>query len=166
GAEGPTDDPAIRALREQQKRNLLATLLLAQGTPMLLAGDELGHSQRGNNNAYAQDNEISWIDWSKVGPEGEKLRQFTQRMSALRQRYAPVGQSHFVGTVRNDELGIRDVTWFNADGSELTTGDWEDPGHRCLGVLLDARATPGASPPSTLMLLLNAHDGDLEFRLP
>src|SRR5690606_34081606 len=166
GAEGPTDDEGINALREQQKRNLLATLLLAQGTPMLLAGDEIGHSQRGNNNAYSQDNEISWINWSRIGSEGGKLREFTRRLIALRQRYAPLAQSRFLGSVRNDELGIRDVTWFNADGSELTTDQWEDAGHRCLGVLLDSRATPWAPAAHTLMLLLNAHDGDLEFVLP
>ncbi len=164
GAEGPTDDPAIIALREKQKRNMLATLLLSQGTPMLLAGDEVGHSQRGNNNAYAQDNEISWIDWAAVGAEGQALRNFTQRVIALRQQYAPVRQPRFLGTSRDDERGIRDVAWFNLDGSELTTADWEDPGHRCLGVVLDSRLVPGT--PATLMLMLNAHDGDLQFVLP
>ena len=164
GAEGPTDDAEILALREKQKRNMLATLLFAQGTPMLLAGDEIGHSQRGNNNAYAQDNHISWIDWAAVGPAGERLRKFTGRVVALRQRYAPVRQPRFLGTVIDAAQGRKDVIWFNADGSEVDTADWEDPGHRCLGVMLDSSAVPETS--ATLMLLFNAHDGDLQFVLP
>src|SRR5690606_970692 len=166
GAEGPTDDPHIRALREQQKRNLLATLLFSQGTPMLLAGDELGHRQSGNNNAYAQDNEISWIDWDAIGAEGKRLREFTERLIGLRQRHAPLRQRRFLGGVCEGPQPIKDVTWLNADGSELTTGDWEDPGHRCLGVMLDSRPRPGDTASEALLLLLNAHDGDLHFVLP
>jgi isoamylase len=165
GAEGPTDDAQIRALRERQKRNLLATLLLAQGTPMLLAGDEFGHSQRGNNNAYAQDNEISWIDWEAVGPGGEALRAFTARLIALRQQHPALRQRRFLGTFRDEGRGIKDVTWLNSDGSELATPDWEDHGHRCLGMMLDGRAVPDPGAAS-LLLLLNAHDGDVEFMLP
>jgi isoamylase len=166
GAEGPTEDMQIRALREQQKRNLLATLLFAQGTPMLLAGDELGHTQQGNNNAYAQDNEISWIDWAAVGEEAEALRRFTARLIALRRQFAHLRLPRFLGAARNEALGAKDVTWLNCDGTELTTADWEDPGHRCLGVLLDARAWSAEEDATSVALLLNAHDGDLQFRLP
>ena len=164
GAEGPVEDPEIRALRERQKRNLLATLLCAQGTPMLLAGDEIGHTQQGNNNAYAQDNEISWIDWSAVGKDAESLREFTSRVIALRRRYGLLRQTRHLGTVRNEDPGFKDVTWLNAAGTELSTEDWQDAGHRCLGMLLDGRASGG--PREALLLLLNAHDGEVQFVLP
>jgi isoamylase len=165
GAEGPTDDAGILELRERQKRNLLATLLFAQGTPMLLAGDEFGHTQRGNNNAYAQDNEISWINWESVGPGGEALRTFTARLVALRQQHPVLRQRRFLGRPQEEGAGIKDVTWLNADGSELANGDWEDGGHRCLGMMLDGRAVPDPGAAS-LLLMMNAHDGDVEFRLP
>ena len=166
GEEGPTGDAGIRALREQQKRNLLATLLFAQGTPMLLAGDEVGHTQRGNNNAYAQDNEISWIDWQAVGPEGEALRHFTARLISLRNRYLPLRPPRFPGSPVKPAPDVRDVAWLNCDGSWLSTGDWQDGGHRCLGLLRDGRAWAEGEGAVTLAILFNAHDGDLAFRLP
>jgi glycogen operon protein len=166
GVEGETADPEIRALRARQCRNLLATLLLAQGTPMLLAGDECGHTQRGNNNAYAQDNEISWIDWERIGADGQALREFTARVIGLRRQFPQLRLPRFLGTVRDKGTGLRDVTWLNCDGSEITTADWQDPSHRCLGVLLDGRAMPELQHASALLLMMNAHDGDLEFRLP
>jgi glycogen operon protein len=166
GVEGATDDAQVLALRERQKRNLLATLLLSQGTPMLCAGDEVGHTQSGNNNAYAQDNEISWIDWSAIGPADEALRDFTARLISLRDRFAPLRQARFRGNARDAASGLRDVGWFNSNGTELSTEDWQDASHRCLGVLLDGRAGAAGQPAPVLMLLLNAHDGDLEFTLP
>jgi glycogen operon protein len=166
GAEGPVDDPEINALRERQKRNLLATLLLSQGTPMLLAGDEVGHTQRGNNNAYAQDNEIGWIDWAGTGPRGEALRRFTTQLIALRHRFPLLRRKQFLGTAVDESTGLKDVTWLNADGSELSTADWEDAGHRCLGMLLSGRSDDAGDGHDVLLLLLNAHDGDLQFVLP
>ncbi|MDQ2640459.1 MAG: glycogen debranching protein GlgX [Pseudomonadota bacterium] len=166
GAEGPTEDAGIRALRAKQKRNLLATLLFAQGTPMLLAGDEVGHTQRGNNNAYAQDNEISWIDWKAVGPEGEALRQFTARLISLRNRYLPLRPPRFPGAPVKGAREMKDVVWLNCDGTELTTGHWQDPGHRCLGLLRNGQAWAGGAGAVTMALLFNAHDGDLQFHLP
>jgi isoamylase len=170
GAEGPTTDPQILMLREQQKRNLLATLLFSQGTPMVLAGDEFGHSQGGNNNAYAQDNEISWIDWAAITDEGRLLRGFTERLIQLRNRYPLLRQKRFLSGAFNSDLGVKDVTWLNTDGTELTTEHWLDPGHRCLGMLLDGRAQSSGirqrGAEITLLLLVNAHDGEVEFSLP
>src|SRR4051812_30866939 len=107
GAEGPTDDPEIIALRERQKRNLLATLLLSQGTPMVLAGDEFGRTQQGNNNAYCQDNEISWVDW-EVDERGEALTRFAEKLTDLRRRYAALRRSRFLTAQWNEELGVKD----------------------------------------------------------
>ncbi len=170
GEEGKSSDPGINALREQQKRNLLATLLLSQGTPMLLGGDEVGHTQRGSNNAYAQDNEISWIDWQAVGEEGRALQLFAKRIIELRQFYPLLRQKRFLKGALYEPLGVKDVAWFDADGAEISMDSWRDAGSRCLGMLLDGRAQPGeASQPGgnvALLLLFNAHDGDLQFNVP
>ncbi|WP_146285860.1 glycogen debranching protein GlgX [Gemmobacter aquaticus] len=139
GVEGATSDPAVRAARDLRKRNLLATLMLAQGTPMLLAGDEIGNSQQGNNNAYAQDNEIGWIDWSK----GDKrLSAFVSRLIALRKAHRVLRQRRFLhGRVRAVD-GLPDVIWRRADGSVPNPEDWHDPAFRCLCVEL-RRAAEG-----------------------
>jgi isoamylase len=170
GAEGPTDDPNIIALRERQKRNFLATLLLSQGTPMLLAGDEMGHTQGGNNNAYCQDNEITWLNWTDQRPEDKSLAGFTRKLIALRQRYPVLRRSRFFVGVHNPDLDVKDVTWIDPRGQEKTQESWSDPGERCFGMVLDGRAQPtGIVKPgsdATLLLIFNAYHDVVVFTLP
>src|SRR5688572_15372334 len=118
GAEGPSDDPEIQKLRRRQMRNLLATLLLSQGTPMLLAGDEFARTQQGNNNAYCQDNEISWVDWNH-GDREQRMIAFVQELIGLRVKYGILRHKRFLSGVHNEELGFKDVTWVNATGAEM-----------------------------------------------
>ena len=118
GVEGPSDDAAVSELRERQKRNFLATLLLSQGTPMMLAGDEFGRTQQGNNNAYCQDNDISWVDW-RIDEGGEALIRFVERLNRLRREYAVLRQSRFVSAEWNDDLGIKASTWLTPAGDML-----------------------------------------------
>ncbi|PZQ99538.1 MAG: glycogen debranching enzyme GlgX [Cereibacter sphaeroides] len=133
GVEGPTKDAAIRADRDQRKRNLLATLLLSQGTPMLLAGDELGNSQGGNNNAYAQDNETGWIDWHDADA---KLTAFVARLIALRRDHPVLRQRRFLHAQVRAVDSLPDVIWRRADGKVPEPGEWHDPAFRCLCVEL------------------------------
>ncbi|MBJ7452340.1 MAG: glycogen debranching enzyme GlgX, partial [Blastococcus sp.] len=137
GVEGPTDDPEVTALRDRQVRNLLATLLMSTGVPMLTAGDELGRTQRGNNNAYCQDNELSWLDWTQVDQD---LRAFVARVLALR-RSAPVlrQEAFFEGHELPGTGGTRDLAWFAPDGGQLTTADWFDTDLQTVGMYLDGR---------------------------
>src|ERR1700761_2307135 len=139
GVEGPTDDKDVLGLRERQKRNMLATLLLSQGTPMLLGGDEFGRTQQGNNNAYCQDSDISWFDWS-LGENAQKLLAFTKRVIQLRRDYPILRRSRFLTGAHDAQLDIRDVVWVNANGSEMSSADWESGWLKCFGVVLDGRA--------------------------
>jgi glycogen operon protein len=170
GVEGPTDDPKIIALRERQKRNMLATLLLAQGTPMLLAGDEFGRTQKGNNNAYCQDNELNWIDWESVADGGSDLIDFVRKLIALRKAYPILHRGRFIVGEYNEELDVKDATWLSPSGEEMTPEQWQDPNAKCFGVVLDGRAQPtgirrrGAD--ATLLVVLNAHHDVVEFTLP
>jgi isoamylase len=170
GAEGDTDDAGIRALRERQKRNFLATLLFAQGTPMLLAGDEHSHTQHGNNNTYCQDNELTWLDWEGVSDEGRALTAFTRRLIALRKQYPILHRSRFFVGEYNAELDVKDVTWVSPGGGEKSPESWQDPRERCFGMVLDGRAQetgivrPGAD--ATLLLIMNAHHDVVVFNLP
>ncbi len=157
GAEGDSADPAVLALRGRLARALLATTLLSQGTPMLAAGDEMGHSQRGNNNPYCQDNDITWIDWSTADAE---LIDFTAAVIALRRRALPFGNHWYSGL--SDPLGLHDLTWLQADGTPLTGDAWRDPGQRVLGCLI-GRPGRAAAP---VLLLLNASRADTRFVLP
>jgi isoamylase len=147
----------------------MATLLLAQGTPMLLAGDELGRTQRGNNNAYCQDNEISWHDWD-AGAGGHALAEWVRRMVALRGQFPVLRRGRFLTGALNEEIGAKDVTWINIRGAEMTHQDWHDDNNRCFGMLLDGRAqATGVRRPAsdaTLLWVLNAHPGTLRFTLP
>jgi glycogen operon protein len=169
GVEGPTEDPAIIALRERQKRNLLATLLLSQGTPMLLAGDERGRTQAGNNNAYAQDNEISWLDWD-IDERGRALIAFVQRLTWLRSQYPILHRSRFLTGEYNAELDVKDVTWINANGTEMQEADWHNGNTLCFGMLMDGRAQVTGirrrGHDATLLLILNAWHDLVEFTLP
>jgi glycogen operon protein len=170
GVEGPTDDPEIRGLRERQKRNLLGTVLLSQGTPMVLAGDELGRTQKGNNNTYCQDNELNWIDWANIGEDGQSLIEFTRRLIALRQTLPILRRQRFLTGRRNEELDVSDVLWVSPSGEPMRDEQWEDPNARCLGMVLDGRArATGINRPAmdvTAMLVVNAHHDVVNFRLP
>jgi glycogen operon protein len=170
GVEGPTDDPAIRALRLRQMRNLLATLLLSRGTPMVLAGDEFARTQRGNNNAYCQDNEISWVDWEGIDAEGRGLASFTRRLIALRRALPMLRRGRFLTGRYDDEIGVKDVTWLTPAGDELTSEHWGDGNARCFGVLLDGRAQETGirriGTDATLLLVLNAYHDVVRFTLP
>lgn len=168
GVEGPTDDAEINALREKQIRNMLATLLLSQGTPMLLAGDEFGRTQNGNNNAYCQDNEISWLNWD-LKEKGKSLTDFVRKLTRLRHKYPVLRRNRFLTGVHNEELGIKDVTWLNSTGHEMSDEDW-NKGLRCFGMLIDGRAqTSGIKQrgkEATMLLILNGHHEDVSFTLP
>jgi glycogen operon protein len=169
GAEGPTDDPDIIALRKRQIRNVMATLLLAQGTPMILAGDEFGRSQRGNNNAYCQDNEISWLNWD-LHEKGEQLVGFTRHLIAMRHRYPILRRNLFLTGHYSEELGVKDLTWINANGSEMQQENWSDVGMRCFGMLLDGRAQVTGirqrGRQATLLIVINDHHDLVRFTLP
>jgi isoamylase len=170
GVEGPTDDLEVLKLREQQKRNLLATTLLSHGTPMILAGDEFGHSQGGNNNSYAQDNEITWLDWIGISAEGRSLREFARKLIATRRAFSILHRSRFVVGNVNPELDVKDVTWLAPDGIEMSAAQWESPHTRCFGMLLDGRAQETGikrqGSDATLLLVYNAHYEVVEFTLP
>ena len=169
GVEGPTDDLEINRLRDRQLRNLLATLLLSQGTPMLLAGDEFRRSQRGNNNAYCQDTEISWFDWN-IGEKGKSLVQFVRKLTNLRHEYPILRRNRFLTGQFVEEVGVKDVTWINANGSEMTPEQWQDTSMACFGMLLDGRAQATgirkSSNDATLLLVINGHTDLVEFTLP
>ena len=169
GVEGPTDDPEINALRSRQIRNFLATLLLSQGTPMLLAGDEFGRTQKGNNNAYCQDDEISWLDWD-IKEKGNHLIDFVRRLTALRHKYPILRKDRFLTGDFVEELGVKDVTWINANGAEMEQEQWADPGMRCFGMLLDGRAQISGirkqGKEATLLLVFNDHSDVVNFCIP
>jgi len=172
GVEGPSDDVAVIATRRQQMRNLLATLLLSQGTPMLLAGDEFGHSQGGNNNAYCQDNETTWIDWeaAALAPAADQAR-FVRRLLALRRRYPLLHRSRFFDGEFDENLGFKDVSWLAPDGQEMTPAQWQEPNAHALMMRLDGRAPASGlrqvAANVTLLMLLNADpENAVEFQLP
>jgi isoamylase len=167
--EGPTNDEAINAIRGRQIKNLLATLLLSQGTPMLLAGDEFGRTQRGNNNAYCQDNEISWLDWG-IEETDRSLTGFVKQLTQLRAQYPILRRRRFLTGEYNEALAVKDVTWINASGAEMRAEEWDDSNMHCSGMLMDGRAQPTGirrrGEDATLLLVLNAHHDLVEFTLP
>ncbi len=169
GAEGPTDDPGINALREKQMRNFLATLLLAQGLPMILAGDEFHRTQRGNNNAYCQDNELSWVDWSLAEAHKPTIG-FVRALNSLRNRYPVLRRNRFLTGAYNEELGVKDVTWIHPSGAEMNGETWGDAGLRCIGMLIDGRAQMTGvherGSEATLLLIFNGHHEPVNFVLP
>jgi isoamylase len=166
GAEGETKDPFITALREQQKRNMLATLLLAQGTPMILAGDEHGNTQKGNNNAYPQDNEIGWLDWKGITEEGRKLTAFTGKLMEFREAHEALCAPHFLHGRKKCENGIKDITWISPTGHERTDAEWQNKGDKCLGMLLNEAAITGKKKGERLLAVFNSAASSTEFRLP
>ncbi|MFC5606289.1 glycogen debranching protein GlgX [Variovorax soli] len=171
GVEGPTSDAQVIALRERQKRNLLATLLLSQGVPMLLAGDERGNSQGGNNNVYGQDNETSWIDWTP-SEHAQALHDFVARIVALRKQHPSFRRRSFFRGKRADESDSKDVVWLRPDAAEMAPTDWEDEHVRCLGMLfsgtglIDLGERGETQRDDDFLLLLNAHHELLPFMLP
>ena len=169
GAEGSTDDPQIIELRGRQIRNMLATLLLSQGTPMLVAGDEFGRSQRGNNNAYCQDNEISWLNWNHDG-NAKALIRFTQKLTRLRHKYPILRRNRFLTGEYNQELEVKDLTWVNVNVAEMDDSQWSDSSMRCFGMLIDGRAqTTGVrqrGKEATILLVVNGHHEPVQFTLP
>jgi isoamylase len=171
GAEGEIDDPAILTLRERRKRNFLATLFLSQGVPMLLAGDEFGRSQLGNNNAYCQDNEGSWVDWKLDRPRRELL-EFTKLLIRIFHQHPVLRRSHFFQGRKIRGSEVKDLAWFRPDGKEMTEEDWANPELRCFGLRLagdaieevDARGNRVVD--DTLLILLNAYHETIPFVLP
>jgi isoamylase len=160
GVEGPTDDPAVNALRARQMRNLLATLFLSQGVPMLQAGDEFARTQGGNNNAYCQDNEISWVDWRLLDVNRD-LVEFVRLLSTVRREHAELRRETFLkGTA--SRTGVKDVSWLHIRGGEMTENDWHDGNVRTLGALFGNRNNAA----HRLLFLLNASDEPLEFSMP
>ena len=142
GVEGATDDPEINALRARQQRNFLATLLLSQGTPMLLGGDEFGRTQGGNNNAWCQDNEISWFDWEPSTRRRRRCSSSRARLIALRREHPVFRRRQFLHGTEEEGSGLPDVWWFRPDGRRMTKADWDDGGARCSGCSSTARRSP------------------------
>ena len=171
GVEGPSDDPKICALRARQKRNFLATLFFSQGIPMLLAGDERGRSQGGNNNAYCQDNEISWLNWALNEEQGHLLA-FTQQVIKLRKTHPALRRRHFFQGRSVMGAPVKDLVWVKPDGLEMKDADWEQGYARSLGMLIagdlfeeyDERGRRVQD--NDLLLLMNSGDEPIAFRLP
>lgn len=170
GAEGPTDDPAINAIRQQQKRNFLATLFLSQGVPMLLAGDELGRTQGGNNNAYCQDNDISWLNW-ELTENDKQLQAFVQRLISLRNEHPVFTRRHFFQGREIRGGAGKDILWLTPQGREMTDEEWHTAFARCLGVYYagdalnerDRRGRPLVD--DNFLLLVNAYHEAVPFAL-
>jgi isoamylase len=165
GVEGPTDDPAIAETRARVQRALLATVFFSHGTPMLLAGDEFGHTQLGNNNAYCQDNEVSWLDWNQVEtPEAKKLTAYVARLAQLRQAYLVLRCRHFLHG--KDELApdILDIAWFDAAGQPVSNDAWNNPEERLLAVRRASKENDGTV--GILTLFLNPSGDEQRFRIP
>jgi isoamylase len=171
GVEGPTTDPEIIRQREKQKRNLLATILLSQGVPMLCGGDEMGRTQQGNNNAYCQDNEISWLNW-KLSDRDRQLLEFTRRVARLRARHPVFHRRHFFQGRRIRGSQLEDITWLRPDGKEMTEEEWNMHFTRCFGMRLggdamlewDERGERVMD--DTFLLLFNADPATIPFVLP
>jgi glycogen operon protein len=170
GVEGPTDDPEIKTMRLRQMRNFLATMFLSHGTPMLLGGDEFGRTQGGNNNAWCQDNEISWYDW-ELGPEQEELLDFTRRLIKLRKEHPVFNRAAFLAGEEIEGSGLPDAWWFRSDGNKMTSGDWRS-GHPVFGLFLNGEEIPYRDPrgerilDDSFLLLINANHEDATFTLP
>jgi glycogen operon protein len=170
GAEGPTDDAEILKLRARQQRNFLATLLLSQGTPMLLGGDEMGRTQHGNNNAWCQDNEISWYDWEQLAANDE-LVAFTRKLIALRRAHAVFRRRSFLFGREVEGSGLPDAAWFGSDGQRMTDEEWGSS-PPVVGLFLNGEEIPSPDVrgrqvlDESFLLLFNGHHEDCEFTLP
>jgi len=171
GVEGETEDAAINALRAQRKRNFLATLLLSQGVPMITAGDEIGRTQHGNNNAYCQDNDLSWVDWN-LTPDRRRLLDFVQRMIRLRRDHTVFHRRRFFEGRPIQGSGIKDIVWLKPDGLEMSEAEWQQEFTRTLGMLLNGESLTEVDPrgrpvkDGTFLVLFNAHHEEIAFVLP
>jgi len=171
GVEGPTDDPEIRALRLRQSRNLLTSLLLSQGVPMLLAGDESGHSQQGNNNAYCQDNELTWLSWD-ISEENVQLLEFVRRLIQLRGEHRVFRRRKFFQNRAIRGENVRDIVWLDPAGTQMSDDQWRDGFARSLGVFLSGRGLDERDDrgrtivDNDFLVLVNAHYETVEFKLP
>ena len=172
GVEGPTDDPEIMDLRRRQRRNLLATMFLAQGTPMLLSGDELGHSQQGNNNAYCQDNAITWLDWSTL-EHNTCLFEFVKSLIKLRSDYPLLHRDHFVhGEEQFEPSGFTDIQWLTTNGNPMQERHWHTDHNQCLIMLLAGEVMPARNSEfddekdAALIIVFNANTTPIKFVLP
>jgi isoamylase len=171
GVEGPTDDPAIRTLRARQRRNLIASLLLSQGVPMVVGGDELSHTQGGNNNPYCQDNETFWLDW-QLDAQQQEFLEFTAQVIALRRRHPVFSRRRFLQADAVTADGLKEIIWLTPEGTEMTETEWNQHFARCLGVYLagaaierrDRRGHPVRD--NNFLLLFNAHHEMIPFMLP
>jgi glycogen operon protein len=159
GRKGPTKDSKILDLRDRMRRNVMATLLASQGTPMILMGDEIGRSQLGNNNAYCQDNEMSWLNWSAIGDRDQAFLAFMRKLIGLRRRLPLLRQTHFLHGAEISPDGTKNAKWLKPDGEEMTPKDWDNNHSRSIGLLL---CGTGELP---LLLLTNSHSEDLSFEL-
>ncbi len=173
GAEGSTNDPDVLTLRRRQRRNFMTTLLLSQGVPMLVAGDEFARSQKGNNNAYCQDNELSWINWQEMGLDGENLLAFTRKMLELRRKHIVFHRYRFFHGQVIPGTDIKDIVWLRPDGKEKTLTDWGVPYARCLSFLLSGvageyhlTALGEPEPDETFLVIMNADHEAIDYRLP
>jgi glycogen operon protein len=171
GAEGPTDDPAVNALRRRQQRNFLTTLLLSQGVPMLLGGDELSRTQQGNNNAWCQDNELSWFDW-ELDDEQRRLLDWTGRLISFREQHPVFRRTWFFEGRNHSGSGVPDVWWFRPDGRRMTQRDWARQDAYTLGVFLNGKEVRRLTQrgrrleDDSFLLLFNAFHEPVEFTLP
>jgi isoamylase len=174
GHEGPTDDPAVLALRARQKRNFLTTLLLSQGVPMLLAGDEMGRTQQGNNNAYCQDNEISWVNWAVHDEDDQALVDYVRTLIGLRAEHPVFRRRRFFSgqALRGGRQRLRDIAWFTPTGQEMTGEDWDAGFAKSLTVFLNGQAISEPDrrgdriADDSFLLLFNASEHDLVFAIP
>jgi glycogen operon protein len=170
GVEGETEDPAIVEVRQRQIRNMIATLVLSTGVPMILGGDEIGRTQRGNNNAYCQDNAISWYDWNLDSGQQELL-DFTRSVLAVRREHRVFRQRFFFDGRPHREGGAPDLGWVGPDGMPLTNDEWNAPWTKTLGMYLsgELHQVPGEPIPPTddsFLFLLHASDDEIDFTLP
>ena len=172
GVEGPTDDPEVLSRRFQQKRNFMASLMLSQGIPMLVAGDELGRTQQGNNNAYCQDNEISWIDWESLDNEDREFLEFVRKLIRIRREHPVFRRSRFFHGQFIDDSPVKDITWLSLEGRELTHDEWHLSFARCFGFHLGGDtgeyfARSGEKlVDERFIVLLNADHDQIAFKLP
>jgi glycogen operon protein len=165
GVEGPSDDPTIVETRTRVRRAMLATVLFSAGTPMLLAGDEFGRTQRGNNNAYCQDNEISWLDWHAAAhPDNAAFAAYVARLIGLRREHAVLRWPSFLHGSTEPAPGVKDIAWFDDQGRGISPADWNEPQQRTL--MLRRAATSGDGTVTILTLLLNPTPQEQLFRLP
>ena len=165
GAEGPSRDRTINSTRERVLRSMLATVYFSNGTPMLLAGDEMGNSQNGNNNAYCQDNEISWLDWSQLNmPTGRDLSGFVSRLAELRHRHPSLRIDRYLDPNGDVIPGVKRVQWHDMDGAEMSDEAWEFAEGRVLGLRRACMLDDGRVELS--LVLVNGSEGDIEFSVP